>query len=104
MVMNTNFLKKSSKSARFLFLILTYYLVNCKFFTFVANFDIFFVFIVLYLILCDKRKGVFTLDKLGTVTVSVFKNDENHTDFSIEVDDDSVLPVSYVIEDTLKLY
>lgn len=51
-----------------------------------------------------KRKGGFTLEKLGTITVSVFKNDDNITDFHIETDNDSVLPVSYVIEDTLKLY
>ena len=38
------------------------------------------------------------------ITVSVFKNEDNQTDFRIETDDESVLPVSYVIEDTLKLY
>ncbi len=47
---------------------------------------------------------MFNLKKLGTVTVSVFKTDNNNTDFRIETDNDSVLPVSYVIEDTLKLY
>lgn len=41
---------------------------------------------------------------MGTITISVFKNDNNHTDFRIETDSDDVLPVSYVIEDTLKLY
>ncbi len=51
-----------------------------------------------------KGKGVFILKKLGTITVSVFKGDDNITDFRIETDNDSVLPVSYVIEDTLKLY
>jgi len=44
------------------------------------------------------------LKKLGTITVSVFKDDDNHTDFHVETDNDSILPVSYVIEDTLKLY
>lgn len=44
------------------------------------------------------------MKKLGTVTVSVFKNEDNQTDFCVEADNDNVLPVSYVIEDTLKLY
>lgn len=47
---------------------------------------------------------MFILKKLGTVTVSVFKSDNNNTNFRIETDNDSVLPVSYVIEDTLKFY
>ena len=56
------------------------------------------------LLLCYKGKEVFTLKKLATITVSVFKSDDNITDFHIETDNDNVLPVSYVIEDTLKLY
>ena len=47
-------------------------------------------------------------NKVGTVTVSVFRSenrsDDNSTSFKIEADDDDVLPVSYVIEDTLKYY
>lgn len=43
------------------------------------------------------------MQKVGTVTVSVFKNDTN-TSFCIETDTENVLPVSYVIEDTLKFY
>ena len=62
------------------------------------------MFSMLYYIGYSKRKGGFTLKKLGTITVSVFKGEDNHTDFHIETDDESVLPVSYVIEDTLKLY
>ena len=58
---------------------------------------------MLYCISC-KRKEVFTLEKLGTITVSVFKGEDNNTNFHIETDNDTVLPVSYVIEDTLKLY
>lgn len=64
---------------------------------------IFYFLYVIVSIIC-KRKGVFTLKKLGTITVSVFKSDDNITDFRIETDNDNVLPVSYVIEDTLKLY
>lgn len=55
------------------------------------------------------------MEKIGTVTISVFrsKNDVNNnsdntesicTTFDIKVDSDDVLPVSYVIEDTLKFY
>ena len=55
------------------------------------------------------------MEKIGTVTISVFRaeNDiESTTDneksilttFDIQVDNDAVLPVSYVIEDTLKFY
>jgi len=51
-----------------------------------------------------KKRGEVILKKLGTITVSVFKDDDNHTDFHVETDNDSILPVSYVIEDTLKLY
>ena len=41
---------------------------------------------------------------LGTVTISVFKDEKNEVNFKINIDNDDVLPVSYVIEDTLKLY
>lgn len=50
------------------------------------------------------QKGGIVLKKVGTITVSVFKDDDNQTDFHVETDNDSILPVSYVIEDTLKLY
>ena len=52
----------------------------------------------------DERNGVFTLQQVGTITVSVFKTEDNITDFRVETDNDDVLPVSYVIEDTLKKY
>lgn len=66
-------------------------------------FDMFLIFSVLY---CWNiaQKGGDTLKKLGTVTVSVFKNEDNQTDFDVETDNDNVLPVSYVIEDMLKFY
>ena len=41
---------------------------------------------------------------IGTVTISVFKDANNNVNFKINIDNDDVLPVSYVIEDTLKLY
>lgn len=47
-------------------------------------------------------------EKVGTITVSVYKSYKtskmNQTVFDIETDNDNVLPVSYVIEDVLKLY
>ena len=45
------------------------------------------------------------MTKVGTVTISVFKNENNvSTSFDIERSNDDVLPVSYVIEDVLKYY
>ena len=44
------------------------------------------------------------MNKLGTIIVSVFRCDDNSTSFKIETDDEDVLPVSYIIEDTLKCY
>jgi hypothetical protein len=41
---------------------------------------------------------------IGTVTISVFKDEKNEVNFKINIDNDDVLPVSYVVEDTLKLY
>lgn len=46
----------------------------------------------------------FDFKKCGTVTVSVFKDQFNKYFFKIKTDTDEVLPVSYVIEDTLYLY
>lgn len=59
---------------------------------------------MLYYFRYERRKGVFTLKKLGTITVSVFRDKENHTKFRVETDTEDILPVSYVIEDTLKFY
>ena len=42
--------------------------------------------------------------QLGTITISVFYDENNNRNFKIETDNDNVLPVSYVIEDDLKLY
>ena len=43
--------------------------------------------------------------KSGTITVSVYKSKiSDKTQFEIESDCEDVLPVSYVIEDTLYLY
>lgn len=43
--------------------------------------------------------------KSGTITVSVYKSKiSDKTHFEIESDCEDVLPVSYVIEDTLYLY
>ena len=44
------------------------------------------------------------MKELGTITISVFKDENNNTKFIIKTDNDDILPVSYVIEDTLKMY
>lgn len=60
----------------------------------------------------QKKKGVRNLketnqelEKCGTITVSVYKDtSSNRPIFKISSDSEEVLPVSYVIEDTLYLY
>ena len=42
--------------------------------------------------------------KCGTVTVTVYKDKTGQPYFTVTTDTDDVLPVSYVIEDTLYLY
>ena len=41
---------------------------------------------------------------IGTVTINVLKDTNDRIALEINTDNDDVLPVSYVIEDTLKLY
>lgn len=43
-------------------------------------------------------------NKCGTVIVSVYKDKDGQLYFKVSTDTDEVLPVSYVIEDTLYLY
>ena len=42
--------------------------------------------------------------KIGTITVSVYQEPNHNAIFNVETNNDDVLPVSCVIEDTLKLY
>ena len=42
--------------------------------------------------------------KCGTITVSVYKDKFENRFFHIQSDSEDVLPVSYIIEDTLFLY
>ncbi len=45
------------------------------------------------------------MNKIGTITVSVFQSeDKNTTSFDVKTDNDNVEQVSYVIEDTLKKF
>lgn len=45
------------------------------------------------------------MKKIGTVVVSVFKSkDKNTTSFEVKSDNENVEQVSYVIEDTLKMF
>lgn len=46
----------------------------------------------------------FDCEKCGTITVSVYTDKDHHHFFDIKSDNDDVLPVSYVIEDTLAFY
>lgn len=46
----------------------------------------------------------FNFKKCGTVTISVYKDTSNKRFFKIQSDTEDVLPVSYVIEDTLYHY
>ncbi len=43
-------------------------------------------------------------NKIGTITISVFKTNNFFNSFEIRTDDETILPVVYVIEDTLKKY
>ena len=53
-----------------------------------------------------KTKNIFPIEakKCGTVTVSVYRDAASRSFFYIEADNEDILPVSYVIEDTLSLY
>lgn len=45
------------------------------------------------------------MNKIGTITVSVFKsNDKSTTSFEVKPDNENVEQISYIIKDTLKYY
>ena len=45
------------------------------------------------------------MNKIGTVTVSVFKSDDKiTTSFDVKSDNDDVVQISYIVEDALKSY
>lgn len=45
------------------------------------------------------------MNKIGTVTVSVFKSDnKNTTSFDINSDNEDVIQISYIVQDALKSY
>ena len=45
------------------------------------------------------------MNKIDTVTVSVFKSDnKNTTSFDVKSDNDDVVQISYIVEDALKSY
>lgn len=85
-------------------------------FLFYANFLVFshystkYCLLLKYNSICTKENRGDLMDKLnfkksGTITVSVYKSKvSDRTQFEIESDCEDVLPVSYVIEDTLYLY
>ena len=49
------------------------------------------------------KRGV-CMKQLGNIIISVYKDENNKTNFQIKTDNEDILPVSYVIEDTLKMY
>lgn len=50
----------------------------------------------------DSKK--FTGEKIGTISVSVYKDNTGHSFFRINSENDNVIQMSYVIEDVLKMY
>lgn len=45
------------------------------------------------------------MNKIGTITVSVFKSaDELSTSFKVEIDNEHVEQISYIVKDALKAY
>lgn len=85
--------------------------------SYIASFDKLCAFSMLYYALIAKMKrGVYmsTNDdgcqnivgkKCGTITVSVYRDINSGSPiFYVEPDNEDILPVSYVIEDVLKLY
>lgn len=45
-----------------------------------------------------------SFEKLGTITISVYCNQENNSIFSIQLSNENLYPVADILEDTLKLY
>ena len=43
-------------------------------------------------------------EEIGSINVSIYKNYDGVSSFKLNANNDNVLQVSYVIEDTLKLY
>jgi len=54
---------------------------------------------------CFFEKKVLKLNKIGTVTVSIYKSDDkNTTSFDVKSDNEDVIQISYIVEDALKSY
>ncbi len=52
----------------------------------------------------STTKDIIVAEKCGTITVDVFKTDNNFRFFYIESNNKDILNVCDIIEDTLKLY
>ena len=61
-------------------------------------------FFLCYTSFYTKEKGGDFVKEIGVVTVSVFRTYDNKINFEVHTNNEDVLPVSYVIEDTLKKY
>lgn len=52
-----------------------------------------------------KSKDYIKGEKYGTITVSIYKEKKSNSPiFYIQADNENVLPILYIIEDTLALY
>ena len=71
---------------------------------YVRQFSIEIAFFLCYTTFYTKEKEAIFMNQIGVVTVDVFKTADNEIRFEVHTDNEDVLPVSYVIEDTLKKY
>ena len=70
-----------------------------------TTFDTFRILFMLYFIPCDFRKEDVEMNKIGTITISVFQSiNKNNTAFKIESDSKDIEQISYVIEDALNAF
>ena len=49
-------------------------------------------------------KEVLTAKEVGEIKITVYKNDDGYSFFYIKPNDEKLLPIVDILEDTLKLY
>ena len=70
---------------------------------------IYIIFYIFFVIICIYNKGVCKVNKIigeviGDIHITVCKTSEGNSFFKLQTDNDDLLPVLDVIEDTLNLY